>query len=113
MDFFLLSGDLITDAILYHLAETHRINDAFVTVMIYPAVSASAAASSTGPAKTDKADLGLVDFVGLNEKRNRFSPPSFQLLLRLLFNIIIRLLFLSSAADVEEAIELPKKLLRR
>ena len=90
-DFLVISGDLITDVNLHHLADVHRINDATCTVLLR-APKVESKAPGAAPAKPGKAEGAIVDFVALDEKRTR-------------------LLCLESAADVEEKLVLPKSLL--
>mmetsp|Transcript_983 Transcript_983/g.2480 ORF Transcript_983/g.2480 Transcript_983/m.2480 type:complete len:295 (-) Transcript_983:116-1000(-) len=87
-DFLLISGDLITDANLHHLADVHRINDATLTVLLR-APKVENKTPGAPAAKPSKTEGGIVDYVALDEKRTR-------------------LLFLESAADVEEKLCLPR-----
>ena len=89
-DFVVVSGDLITDVFLHHLADVHRINDATCTVLLRAPKAESKLPAGTKPPKEAGATL---DYVGLDEKRSR-------------------LLILTSAADVEERLIVPRRVLR-
>jgi translation initiation factor eIF-2B subunit gamma len=92
-DFLVISGDLITDVNIHHLADVHRINDATCTVLLR-APKAESKAPGAASAKPGKTEGAIVDFVALDEKRTR-------------------LLCLESAADLEEQLVLPKALLTK
>eukprot|EP00960_Hanusia_phi_P065734 766196-Hanusia_phi.AAC.2 len=88
-DFVVISGDLVTDVYVHHLADVHRINDATCTVLLRPPKQEVKQPGS----KPVKGEVGNVDFVALDAKRTR-------------------LLCLESAADVEDKLTLPRKVLR-
>eukprot|EP00741_Cyanophora_paradoxa_P016431 tig00020912_g15866.t1 len=66
-DFVVMSGDLITDVPMHHILDVHRVNDAALTVLLrqLPPRSADKAA------KPSKEEVGLQDFVALDEARSR------------------------------------------
>lgn len=67
-DFVVVSGDLITDVFVHHLADVHRINDATCTVLLRgpkPEVKPPAGAK---PAKVEGA---VLDYVGLDPKQSQ------------------------------------------
>mmetsp|Transcript_65236 Transcript_65236/g.155594 ORF Transcript_65236/g.155594 Transcript_65236/m.155594 type:complete len:429 (+) Transcript_65236:102-1388(+) len=88
-DFVVVSGDLITDVFLHHLADVHRIHDATCTVLLRAPKPVNLPTGSKAP----KVEGATLDFVGLDEKRSR-------------------LLVLESAADVDEKLVVPRRVLR-
>eukprot|EP00283_Hemiselmis_rufescens_P012126 CAMPEP_0173436988 /NCGR_PEP_ID=MMETSP1357-20121228/17787_1 /TAXON_ID=77926 /ORGANISM="Hemiselmis rufescens, Strain PCC563" /LENGTH=420 /DNA_ID=CAMNT_0014402143 /DNA_START=21 /DNA_END=1283 /DNA_ORIENTATION=+ len=86
-DFVVVSGDLITDVKIYHLADVHRINDATCTVLLRAPKKPDPRQQGGKPVKESS---GPADFVGLDEKGSR-------------------LLYIKPVADVEDKLTVPKR----
>jgi len=89
-DFLVISGDLVTDIYIHHLADVHRINDASCTVLL----RAPKPEQKQPGGKPAKVEGATIDYVGLDEKRSR-------------------LLCLESAADIEEKLVLSRRMLTK
>lgn len=87
-DFVVISGDLVTEGSIHHLADVHRIRDATCTMLLKEVPTGEV--DSRGRVKKHTVE----DFVGL-------SPDSG------------RVVFLESAEDVGKDLVLPKGLLKR
>mmetsp|Transcript_28605 Transcript_28605/g.55788 ORF Transcript_28605/g.55788 Transcript_28605/m.55788 type:complete len:441 (+) Transcript_28605:15-1337(+) len=86
-DFVVVSGDLITDVKIYHLADVHRINDATCTVLLRAPKKPAPRQQGGKPAKEP---VGPADFVGLDEKGSR-------------------LLYFKPVADIDDKLSIPKR----
>lgn len=89
-DFFVMSGDLVTNVFLHYLADIHRSRDAACSILL----TKVATDKSKDKKKKDKDDFLEKHFIGLDDKKNR-------------------LLVFKSASDVEEEFGMSKALLRR
>jgi len=89
-DFFVMSGDLVTNVFLHYLADVHRSRDAACSILLTKVVTDK---SKEGK-KKDKDDFLDKHYIGLDDKKNR-------------------LLVFASTSDVEEEFEMSKALLRR
>eukprot|EP00961_Rhodomonas_salina_P123246 1660222-Rhodomonas_salina.1 len=102
-DFVVVSGDLITDVFVHHLADVHRINDATCTVLLRgpkPEVKPPAGAK---PAKVEGA---VLDYVGLDPKQSQLLCLVSSASARSYLSVRAE-----SAADVEEKLVLSRKML--
>mmetsp|Transcript_50593 Transcript_50593/g.81785 ORF Transcript_50593/g.81785 Transcript_50593/m.81785 type:complete len:437 (+) Transcript_50593:3-1313(+) len=88
-DFVVISGDLVTDVYVHHLADVHRIHDSTCTVLLRGPKEVNLKPGEKKP----KNEGAIPDFVGLDESKTR-------------------LLCLQSASDVEDALILPRAMLR-
>ena len=88
-DFVVLSGDLVTDVFVHHLADVHRMTDATCSVLLRGPKEVA-----LKPGEKPKKNEGAIpDFVGLDERKSR-------------------LLCLQSASDVEDALTVSRAMLR-
>lgn len=94
-DFVVISGDLISDVRLQHLADVHRMKDATVSILLARAPADKGKGKGDKKRKPAADSMDARDVVGLVEKDSR-------------------IVYLASGADVEDGgIRLRKPLLRR
>lgn len=89
-DFFVISGDLVTDTMLNQMVDRHRINDATMTALLHRLPP-----KEMGPnaPKASKTDLSLTDYIGLNADETR-------------------LLYMGTAADLDDELAISLPMLR-
>jgi translation initiation factor eIF-2B subunit gamma len=88
-DFVVISGDLVTDVFVHHLADVHRMNDSTCSVLLRGPKEVHLKPGEKKP----KNEGTIPDFIGLDEKQSR-------------------VLCLQSASDVEESLILSRAMLR-
>ncbi|KAF0695854.1 Aste57867_13374 [Aphanomyces stellatus] len=98
-DFIVLAGDLVTDCVLQHVADLHRINDASVTMLLKQEVIEAPVKGAKSKEKPRR-DREMIDCVGLVEADSRVVHISHSI-------------FANDDMDTSEDLEMPLALLKR
>lgn len=92
-DFFVMSGDLVTNVFLHYLADIHRSRDSALTVLL---TRSPVDKSKDAKKKRDSDDMLDKHYIGLDDSDSKN-----------------RLLMFASASDIEDELEMSKATLRR
>ncbi|ETV83631.1 hypothetical protein H257_04322 [Aphanomyces astaci] len=98
-DFIVIAGDLVTDCVLQHVADLHRINDASVTMLLKQEVIGEPVKGSKSKDKPRR-DREMIDCIGLVDSDSRVVH-------------IAHSIFANDDMEGSEDVEMPLALLKR